>query len=269
LTTSDPTQRRKLDGLDDKRGDIILGGAVLMQQIFAMFDLGEMTISEYALREGVLFDRFGRDAGHELHDLRRGNLLRLAKQLDPDVEHAEHTAKLAIQLFDRTQSVHGLDDAARELLDAAAIVHNVGLFISHASHHKHSYYVIRNSEQLTGFTEHEIELIAVVARYHRKSQPSDKHPEFAALSKSDKKLVRLLAGLLRIAIGLDRRHAAVVRSVRVLFDDAVIRVEPLGGADADVALEVYAARERSGLLASALGVTVEISSPRDETPESN
>jgi exopolyphosphatase/guanosine-5'-triphosphate,3'-diphosphate pyrophosphatase len=259
LTASD---RRKVDGLDDKRSDIILGGVILLQEVFLAFDLQAMTISEYALREGVLFDRFASGSGRDLHDLRRSNLVRLAQQLDPDPEHAEHTARLATQLFDRTKSLHGLGDSERELLDAAAIVHNVGLFISHSSHHKHSYYVIRNSEQLTGFTEHEVELIAVLARYHRKSHPTEKHEEFAALNKGDQRLVRQLAGMLRLAIGLDRRHAGVVESMRVIIADGTVRIEPLapGAADIDggIELEIYAARERSRLFAAAFDVTVEV-----------
>jgi exopolyphosphatase / guanosine-5'-triphosphate,3'-diphosphate pyrophosphatase len=143
-------------------------------------------------------------------------------------------------------------------LEAAAIVHNVGLFISHSSHHKHSYYVVRNSEQMTGFTEHEVEVIALVARYHRKSRPSDKHPEFAAVSAADQRLVRVLAGLLQVAIGLDRRHAASVRSVRVFLEDGLVRIEPVGEPGVDLDVEIYAARERSRLLAEGFGVDVRI-----------
>src|SRR6478609_3058618 len=98
----------------------------------------------------------------------------------------------------------GLDDSDRELLEAAALLANSGLFISHSRHHKHSYYVIRNTEHLMGFTDREIELIALTARYHRKSVPSeDKHPEFAVLTDEDRLLVRRLAALLRVAIGMD------------------------------------------------------------------
>ena len=255
--------RGRVAGLDDKRADIILGGVILLEEVFRVFELDAMTISDYALREGVLFDRFADQSGRDLRDLRRANLLRLARQLDPDPEHAEHTALLACQLFDRSQSLHGLGDDARELLEAAAIVHNVGLFISHSSHHKHSYYVIRNSEQLTGFTEHEIELIAVVARYHRKSRPSEKHGEFAALDAADQRLVRLLAGMLRVAIGLDRRHAGVVQTMRVNITDDLMRIEPVPNDLDDLDLEVYAALERSHLLAAALGVSVDIVAPAD------
>lgn len=261
LTSRTTEERLALSGLDEKRVDIIVAGAILLDEIFRAFSIEEMTISDYALREGVLFDRFGGAVGDELSGLRATNVRRLAHQLDPDPAHAEHTARLATELFDRTAAVHGLDGHARELLEAAAIVHNVGLFISHSSHHKHSYYVVRNSEQMTGFTDHEIELIALVARYHRKSSPSGKHAEFAALAKQDQQLVRVLAGLLRIAIGLDRSHAESVRSVRVFLDDDLVRIEPVGEPDVDLDVEIYAARERSDLLAEGLGVEVRVDRP--------
>jgi exopolyphosphatase/guanosine-5'-triphosphate,3'-diphosphate pyrophosphatase len=263
--------RHKLRELDERRADIIVGGILLLEEIFAAFELESMTISEYALREGVLFDRFSTGIEH-LHNLRRSNALRLARQLDPDAAHSEHTARLAVQLFDRTEHLHGLGPDSRELLDTAAVVHNVGLFISHSGHHKHSYYIIRNSEQLTGFSDHETELIALVARYHRKSLPSDKHAELAGLSKADKRLVRTLAGMLRIAIGLDRRHSRQVTSVAVRAEPAAgnepdgaggakgagdrLVIEPVVPSGADVSLEVFSAGERARLLAQALRIPI-------------
>ncbi|MEM8926539.1 MAG: HD domain-containing protein, partial [Actinomycetota bacterium] len=197
--------------------------------------------------------------GH-LHDLRRNNTLRLAHQLDPDATHAETAARLALQLFDRTADVHQLGGEARQLLELAAFVHNVGLFIAHSGHHKHTYYIVRNSEQLTGFTDREVELLALVARYHRKSHPSDKHPEFAALDADDQHLVRVLAGLLRLAIGLDRRHRGVVRGVTVRAesgdDGDRLVIEPVVDEGTDVSVEVQAAVDRSRLAAAALGVDV-------------
>ncbi len=214
LVSSSAEGRRRIRGLDERRVDIIVGGALLLDEIFNAFDLASMTVSELALREGVLYDRFPADADQG-HNVRRANALRLARQLDPDLSHAETCSRLALQLFDRTADWHQLGPEARELLDLAALVHNVGMFISHSGHHKHSYYVIRNSEHLTGFTEHEIEQIALIARYHRKSHPSDKHPELEPMSPVDRQLVRTLAGLLRIAIGLDRRHTGRVTSLTV------------------------------------------------------
>ena len=148
-----------------------------------------------------------------------------------------------------------------EYLEAAALLANVGLFISHAGHHKHSYYVIRNSEQLTGFTDHEIELIAQVARYHRKSAPKARgHAEFAALGPTDQRAVRLLAGLLRIAIGLDRGHACVVRQVRCDYDHEsnVLSVEALVDDPVAAQLEQYTADARKDLAEEALGLTIRV-----------
>ncbi|MCP3991178.1 MAG: Ppx/GppA family phosphatase [Actinomycetia bacterium] len=271
VTTFSTADRHKIPGLDSRRADIVIGGILLLDEIFAAFGLESMTISDYALREGVLFDRFPTSDNHLL-DLRRSNAMRLARQLDPDVAHAETTARLACQIFDRTVDMHGLGPEARQLLEVAAIVHNVGLFISHSGHHKHSYYIVRNSEQLTGFTEFEIELVALIVRYHRRSQPSDKHPEFAALDPAEQHLVRVLAGMLRLAIGLDRRQMGQVTAVTVRAESDTgagtneasqgeglgsrLVVEPVVSDGGDVSVEIAAATSRSELLAGALGVAI-------------
>jgi exopolyphosphatase/guanosine-5'-triphosphate,3'-diphosphate pyrophosphatase len=176
--------------------------------------------------------------------------------MDDDPEHSAHVARLALALFDATTAHHRLGDDAREVLEAAALLCNVGLFLSHAQHHKHSYYVIRGTDRLAGFTDAEVERIALVARYHRKSEPKAKHPEFAALADDDQHLVRCLAGLLRVAIGLDRSHALRVADVGVDDgrDGLVVRVRPADGAD--VALELYSATARKDLLESALGIGI-------------
>ncbi len=267
---SSADERRKMRGLDERRTDIVVAGVLLLEAIFDAFGLNAMTLSEFALREGVLYDRFPAGADH-LHDLRRSNAVRLGLQLDPDFAHAETAARLAVQIFDRTTELHGLGEDARELLETAGLVHNVGMFIAHSGHHKHGYYVIRNSEQLTGFSEQETELVALIARYHRKSHPTTKHVEFAKLDADDQQLVRILAGMLRIAIGLDRRHAAHVASVGVRSEvsgadgdgsqkdgDARPRliIEPVVPNGSDIAVEIFAASARSGLLSEALDIDV-------------
>lgn len=256
-----PDERAEVPGLDAKRADIVVGGAVLLEQLFHELDVEELVVSDFALREGVILDAIHKREGpsrDHLHDLRRRSVVHLAHRLDPEPEHAEHTTALALQLFDATADRHRLPEGARELLEAAGLLHNVGLSISHDAHHKHSYYVIRNSEWLAGFTQHEVELIAQVARYHRKSAPKAKHVEHAALTGEDQRLVATLAGLLRVAIGLDRTHARVVRSLRC--EDArdglhlVLDVAP----GADPSLERYVAEERKSLLEATLGTPVSI-----------
>ncbi len=256
-------KRRRLPGLDEKRVDIIVGGVLLLEGAFDAFGIEEMTVSSYALREGVLFDRLTIDherSARRLTDLRRSNAVRLAQQLDPDAAHAETAARLALRLFDETVDLHGLGPEARELLELAAIVHNVGLFISHAAHHKHTYYVVRHSEQLTGFTERERDLLALVARYHRRSHPKARHPEFAALPPDDQDLVRMLAGLLRIAIGLDRSHRGLVDGIEVTSpsNGGPLVIDPVAEPGVDLTLEVFSAQERAHLLAEALDRPVEI-----------
>jgi exopolyphosphatase/guanosine-5'-triphosphate,3'-diphosphate pyrophosphatase len=260
--------RRRLPGLDDKRADIILGGAVILEQVMGELEITTMVVSDYALREGVLLDARERAGGasiHQLHDLRRRGVLHLAELMDDDPEHSARTARLALEVFDTAAPWLGLRDDARELLEAAALLANVGQFVSHDKHHKHSYYVIRNTDHLQGYTDHEIELIALIARYHRKSAPKDSHPEFAALRSADQHLVRGCAGILRIAIGLDRTHAGLVEHVRVARgkkdEGALARpmvIEVIGRPDADLSLELYTAEERKDLLASVLGAPVTV-----------
>jgi exopolyphosphatase/guanosine-5'-triphosphate,3'-diphosphate pyrophosphatase len=249
-------ERMALPGLDAKRADIIVGGAVLLEQLFAELDIDELVLSDFALREGVILDEIHKREGpsrDHLLDLRRRSVMHLANRLDPEPEHAGHATALALQLFDGTARLHGLPASARELLEAAGLLHNVGLSISHDAHHKHSYYVIRNSEWMTGFTQREIELIAQVARYHRKSPPKAKHAEHAALSRADQRLVATLAGILRVAIGLDRTHAQVVRSVRCELEGEEVRLVLDVARGADAHLERYVAEERKDLLEATLG----------------
>jgi exopolyphosphatase/guanosine-5'-triphosphate,3'-diphosphate pyrophosphatase len=255
--------RAKTPGLDPRRADIILAGALILEQVAVALDVGELTYSDYALREGVLLDTWRREHGgslHQLSDLRRRSVMHLVDLMDEDPDHSIQVARLALWLFDALVDRHGLGDHEREVLEAAALLCNVGLFVSHTGHHKHSYYVIRNSEHLTGFTDREIELIAQVARYHRKSVPRKKHAEFAALGAADQRRVRTLAAILRVAVGLDRNHAGTMTGLRCRDDGAdgrlLIEVQPADGQDGQ--LELYAAGERKGLLEDVLGTEVAI-----------
>jgi exopolyphosphatase / guanosine-5'-triphosphate,3'-diphosphate pyrophosphatase len=260
-----PADRAKLPGLEAHRADIILAGALICEQVLDVLGVDQLTFSDYALREGVLLDTWQRRHGgslHHLSDLRRRSVLHLAELMDEDRTHTGHVAELALELFDATADRHGLGDDAREYLEAAALLCNVGLFLSHAAHHKHSYYVIRNSEHLTGFTDREIELIAQIARYHRKSAPKGSHAEFASLSEDDQRTVRICAGLLRVAIALDRSHDNRIAGVRVGGDDDELVIEATPQPDADVALELFSAGQRKDLLEDTLGVPIDVVSSR-------
>jgi exopolyphosphatase/guanosine-5'-triphosphate,3'-diphosphate pyrophosphatase len=255
-----PEARAKLRGLDAARADIIVAGALVLQSVAEAFAIPAMTFSESALREGVLLDTIARMQGGEIHHLRdvsRRSVRQLAERCDSDIRHSEHVADLALQLYDATQLVHHLPHHCRDYLEAASLLANVGVVISHSKHHLHSYYVIRNSE-LAGLTDNEIEMIALVARYHRKSGPKPSHAEYERLTDEDKLVVRTLAAILRIAIGLDRGHAKRVQGVRVDRVGSRLVIEAVPKPGADIALEVYTAHERSGLLASLIGLDVDV-----------
>jgi exopolyphosphatase/guanosine-5'-triphosphate,3'-diphosphate pyrophosphatase len=197
----------------------------------------------------------GDDVRH-LRDVSRRSVRQLRDRCDEDPAHSTQVARIAVALFDGLQPLHGLGAAARDYLEAGALLANVGLVVAHTKHHLHSYYVIRNSE-LTGLTDHEIEVIALIARYHRKSAPKPSHAEWAALDPQDQEVVRTTAAILRVAIGLDRCHEHRVAGVRVDVRPTrvVIHVVP---AAADIALELYAANERKDLLEEVLGRRVEL-----------
>lgn len=269
-----PDARAQIPGVDAKRADIILGGAIVLEQFVETFGVDEVVFSDYALREGVLLDQARRRSGatlHHLRDLRRQSVEHLMELTDEHPEHSREIARLTLRLFDELVPVLGLDadgpqgvGAARELLEAGALLCNVGVFISHSGHHKHSYYVVRNSEHLAGFTDREVELVAQIARYHRKSAPKSKHAEWASLRSADRELVRMLAGVLRLAIGLDRSHASAVEDVSVTVagdagdDPLVVHLQPRAGAS--VELEAHSAEQRRSLLEDVTGRSVEVRS---------
>ena len=254
-------ERGALPGMDPKRSDIIMAGALVLEGWVNEFGIDVVTFSDGALREGVLLDtlqRVGDGSLHHLRDLSRQSVRNLAALCDEEPAHSERVARFALDLFDATRDLHGLDDGCREYLEAAALLANVGLFVSHSKHHLHSYYVIRNSERLVGFTDSEIEVIAQIARYHRKSAPKMSHREFAALRPSDQHVVRALAGILRVAIGLDRSHEGRVVGLSVQRDGQDLQVLLQAEPGADISLELYAANERRELLSSVLGLDVEV-----------
>ena len=258
-------ERNALAGMDPSRADIILAGAIILEQAVQELEIDEIIISDNALREGVLLDALSRRRGatlHHLRDLRRRSVLHLAESMDDDVAHSIRAAGFALDLFDATASLHGLGDDSRELLEAGALLANVGLSISHSEHHKHSYYVIRHSDCLAGFTDHEIELIAQIARYHRKSAPKAKHSEFARLRLEDQDRVRILAGVLRVGIALDRSHKGRVERIAVSLgngeEPVSILVKHLDEVDVD--LEIQTAEDRKGLLEVVLDRRVTFSS---------
>ena len=254
---AEPTieDRARRFGLEPNRADIILAGALIMEGLVDVFELKSLMFSDYALREGLLLDTLRREGLIEVdkdHDAARRSVQQLADRCDDRPEHSQHVAELAVRLFDDLEEALKFQPDWRRYLEFAAILANVGVVVAHAKHHLHAYYLIRNSE-LMGLTDREVEIIAQVARYHRKGAPKSEHAEFAALSTADQRIVRSLAGLLRVAIGLDRTYDARAKSVstKLTADELIIAIKPRGK-KADISLNIYAANERKGLLSEVL-----------------
>ena len=188
LSYDTPRKRLQLPGLDEKRADIIVGGAVLLGEIFRSLKIKSMQISPYALREGIIYDELYRGRTHSSTDIRRSSTLALIQRLRPypGREQLVNSARIAQRIFECLQQhdlLPGLGPQDALLLETGVMLHNIGQIVAHSAHHKHGYYLIRNSDLLLGFTPRELEIIALLARYHRKAGPSRKHTEFASLSE--------------------------------------------------------------------------------------
>jgi exopolyphosphatase / guanosine-5'-triphosphate,3'-diphosphate pyrophosphatase len=260
LTAGTLKQRLKIPGLDPARADIITAGALILEQIFKELKIKEMTISEYALREGIIFDTIEKKyilkRGEHLSDIRYRSVMHALENFRVEKDHAMHVTELSLKIFDATLDLHGLAGAEREYLEAAAILHEAGAFVSHSQHHRHSYYLIRNAEML-GFTENEKEIIANVARYHRKSHPKAKHEEFSKLGTDDQLVVRKLAGILRIADGLDRSHTSSISSIEFINNDKTAEFILSSGNETNIELEIWGAESKKALFEETFSVKVE------------
>ncbi|MEY3366623.1 MAG: hypothetical protein RIS71_1360 [Actinomycetota bacterium] len=253
-------ERQEKFGIDRKRAEIILAGAIILEAIADTYGISTFMFSDYALREGVLIDTLQRQgAGPEntSGDASMRSVRLLAERCDDRPEHSENVARIAVSLFDALKSHLDVDPDDRRLLEYAALLANVGVVISHSKHHLHSYYVIRNSE-LVGLADRDIEIIAQVARYHRKGLPKDDHPEFARLGDADKHRVEVLAGILRVAVGLDRTQDGRVKKLKtqVTDDELVISFAPSKKLDNE--LNVYSAMERRSLLERVMNKRVRV-----------
>lgn len=253
-------QRLKIPGLDPARADIIIGGAVILEQSFRALKLKQMTVSEFALREGIILDTIekqyrGKDF-RAFDNIRYTSVMQLAEAFKYEKEHSHHVAALAVRIFDVTQPLHRLGRIERDFLEAAAILHEIGIFISHSNHHRHSQYLIRNSE-LLGYTDNEKEIIANVARYHRKSHPKPKHETFALLSPEDQQLVQKLSGILRIADGLDRTHAGAVHDIAIRRTGKRVQFRIRSGRGKNVEMDLWGAERKKELFEEMFNVQVQ------------
>lgn len=258
LSTRTPLQRRAVAGLNPERADIILAGLAVIASLLQRLDAGSVTVSAYGLREGLLWEMVGASAA-TVAPIDPMQLVReFADRCRTDRPHVEQVRLLALSLFDQIGEAVGCTAEDRHILEAASILHDVGQLVSYKSHHRHSYQLIMHADRI-GLGARERALVALVSRYHRRRGPKKSDPPFAALPPDDQALVRRVAGLLRIADGLDRGHTAVVDQVvaELTRKKLVLRIAPRR-AGANMALEGWAARRKADVLQSVLGRKITI-----------
>ncbi len=219
-------ERTNIKYLEPKRADIVLPAALLIDKILYKAQKSGFYTLSGGLRTGLTIDTINKagivlDFQKKHHSLRLARIIQIGKKFNFEKAHAMQVKKLALSIFDKTKKLHKLQDREKNILEAAAILHDCGNYISYSKHHKHSYYLIKNSDFI-GYSSKDVELIANVARYHRKSPPKSTHQNFNALNDEEKYIVRALSAILRIADAVDRTHDARVSCVDVEVQNTVV-----------------------------------------------
>ena len=243
--------RQRVDdlGLRDDRADVILPAAMVYERLAELCGASEILVPHVGVKEGVLYDLVDELMSRQDHEDRRErevltSAVTVGRKYHFDEAHARHVVMLATSLFDQLGSLHGLSDEDRRILQAAAMLHDVGQFVSYKGHHKHSLYLIGNSE-LPTFSQNEMQMVANVARYHRKAHPAEHHDDFMMLSQDERERVARLAAILRVADSLDREHVQRVTGVtaKMTDDEVVLWLDGSAG----VLLEGWTLRQKANL----------------------
>ena len=258
--------RRQIPGLNPQRADIIIAGVAAVARLMRRLGTQGVLVNDRGIRDGVLLsmidDLFGTTPPTRAAVADRMEVVRrFARKCHSNERHCEHVATLAASMFDALRDAYALPAGGRDILRAAALLHDIGYLINHEEHHKHAYHLIMHGD-LRGFSSREIELIANVARYHRRAVPKKAHANFARLDRGERRLVRRLSGVLRVADGLDRAHGQAVQGVRCRVGDGWVRM--LVRATRDPAIELEDATRKAGLFERAFraGFTLSWSRPR-------
>jgi exopolyphosphatase / guanosine-5'-triphosphate,3'-diphosphate pyrophosphatase len=260
LLGTDTAEREQIGGLDDTRKEQILAAAVLVGYLFEHIGMKRIHLCDAALREGILVDYLGRhkpdlQVRRDVPDPRRREVIDLARRCDWHEQHSTQVSKLTLRLYDELAGVHDMDDLERELIEYASLLHDIGWHIGPRGHHKHSQYLIENSDLYRHFTGEEVSIISQIARHHRKAPPSLSSKRYTKLTRKGRRIVDVGTALLRIADGLDRSHSSVVRELKCKIDPTKVVCKLDVRADAE--LEIWGAKRKAELFEQVFGKTLE------------
>ncbi len=252
-----PLERMERWSLRVDRADVIVPAGVVYARFAAAAGVDRLLVPHVGLRDALALDLLlgGRRRGARpgLDRARVASALAVGRKFHFDERHARRVADFALAVFDRSARAGGLEKTDRHLLQAAALLHDVGIAVSPVRHHRHSAYLIRESE-IAGVTPREQEVIAQVARYHRRGLPREGHAEYESLRPSDRRRVACLAGILRIADALDRERGRPLEGVDVSLRAGRLDLRLRGRGDR--LLELWAVDRKKGLFEREFGVEV-------------
>lgn len=262
MSSMTSAERKLAIGISPQRADIIVAGGLILEGTMRALGVKSLQTCDWSLREGVIIDRlreWEEQSGPPMPDIADRKLRgvhAVGKRFGYEENHAHQVARLAERIFDAVSATNNLSRHHRLLLSAAALLHDVGYHIAHEAHQKHSYYLIKHSE-LTGFSEAERLVIANIARYHKGSLPKERHLHFTSLNQADRETVSKLAGILRLADALDRRHDCRVIDLIFKRTRNVINVQLVSSTECDD--EISEGTERLDLFEAAFEYTVRLS----------
>jgi exopolyphosphatase/guanosine-5'-triphosphate,3'-diphosphate pyrophosphatase len=258
VSGADLSARRKFAGIGPRRAEIIIAGSAVFLRVLEAMGLDSMHYSVAGVRDGIIADLDARGVGHELSRLSAVHLRvveAMCGKYGVDLQYARQVADFAVQLFDAFQPLHKLPREQGRLLQSAAYLLDTGHFISDTGHHKHSAYIVANSD-LPGYTDQERELVAILCRYHRKSLPAPRHEPFRTLRSDQKKAVQFLTPLLRIAIALETSKEQRISKLECKVNGSGVTLCLSGEKDFD--LEVWAAERGADVFRQVYGVPMTI-----------
>ncbi len=256
------SERRGIPGISAQRAEIIIAGGQILEGAMGALGINLLRTCDWALREGVIIDRLrdieaeARPPLPDVADPRLRGVHAVGRRFGYEEAHAQQVTRLAERIFDSLAAAYNLSRHQRTLLSAAALLHDVGYHIAHESHHKHSLYLIKNSE-LTGFSEAERNVIANIARYHRGAVPKERHPDYAALNPSDRETVCRLGAIVRVADALDRSHDNRVDDIRCAREEKIVHIQLWSALNCDN--EALTAERKADMLEQAYGCKLSFS----------
>jgi exopolyphosphatase/guanosine-5'-triphosphate,3'-diphosphate pyrophosphatase len=255
--------RRKITGIGPRRAEIIVPGVAVLLEFLQEFHLPAVYYSRAGVRDGIIADLAARNVGAELSRLTRDQhreVEAMGRRYGVSLEHARKVANISNLLFTALQPLHQMPPGCGKLLEAAAYLHDVGHFVSNTGHHKHSYYVVANSD-LAGFTERERLLIACLCRYHRKSLPDPMHQAYLSLSAEERRILLMMIPILRIADNLDRSREQRVRDVECRLRDGEVLLQI--GSRGDIDLAQWGAERAGEVFQQVYNRTISVTRARD------